>query len=100
MYFKNIEILHRKIGPSHPPFIIAEMSGNHNQSLDRALAIAEAAAKAGAHALKLQTYLKGNFLSMTLTACGRANPFMNFTKRHIPHGNGINRYLTSAGNSA
>lgn len=46
----------RMIGRNHPPFIIAEMSGNHNQSLDRALSIVDAAAKSGAHALKLQTY--------------------------------------------
>jgi pseudaminic acid synthase len=53
---EQITISQRKIGSTNPPFIIAEMSGNHNQSLERALEIVEAAAKAGAHALKLQTY--------------------------------------------
>jgi pseudaminic acid synthase len=45
-----------KFGLTHLPFIIAEMSGNHNQSLERALEIVEAAAKSGVHALKIQTY--------------------------------------------
>jgi N-acetylneuraminate synthase len=51
-----ITIAGRTISLEHPPFIIAEMSGNHNQSLDRALEIVDAAAASGAHALKLQTY--------------------------------------------
>ena len=46
----------KKIGDDEKPFIIAEMSGNHNQSLDRALQIVDEAAKAGADAIKLQTY--------------------------------------------
>lgn len=45
-----------EIGRGRPPFIIAEMSGNHNHSLERALNIVSEAAKAGAHAIKLQTY--------------------------------------------
>lgn len=52
----RFNIVGRRIGRDEPPFVIAEMSGNHNQSLERALEIVEAAARAGAHALKIQTY--------------------------------------------
>lgn len=51
-----IKIQHAQIGQEYKPFIIAEMSGNHNQSLDRALEIVDAAAETGAQAIKLQTY--------------------------------------------
>jgi N-acetylneuraminate synthase len=51
-----IRIAGRTLGPGAGPMIIAEMSGNHNQSLARALEIVDAAAAAGAHALKIQTY--------------------------------------------
>lgn len=52
----EIIIGNQKIGNNFKPYIIAEMSGNHNQSLERALEIVDAAADAGAHAIKLQTY--------------------------------------------
>jgi pseudaminic acid synthase len=52
----TIKIGNYIIGDTYKPFIIAEMSGNHNQSLQRALNLVDAAAAAGAHALKLQTY--------------------------------------------
>lgn len=53
---RTIKIGNHLVGESHPPFIIAEMSGNHNQSLSKALKIVEAVAGTGATALKIQTY--------------------------------------------
>lgn len=52
----SVKIGDRLVGVDHAPFVIAEMSGNHDGSLDRALEIVDMAADAGAHALKLQTY--------------------------------------------
>lgn len=104
-----ISIQGRPVGRSHPPFVVAEMSGNHNQSLDRALEIVEAAAKAGAHALKLQTYTAdtmtldlaaGEFLLTILRAFGMVTLSTNSTKKLIPLGSGINQFLNVAANSA
>ncbi|QCJ40988.1 pseudaminic acid synthase [Bacillus sp. S3] len=63
----DIKIGNYIIGKDHRPFVIAEMSGNHNQSLERALKIVEEAAKTGAHALKIQTYTPD---TMTLNVNG------------------------------
>lgn len=66
----DINIGDRLIGATQPPMIIAEMSGNHNQSLERALQLVDAAAAAGAHALKLQTYTAD-----TITLASRNDSF-------------------------
>ncbi|HEX8569532.1 MAG TPA: pseudaminic acid synthase [Caulobacteraceae bacterium] len=52
----EIEIAGRKIGPAHEPFVICELSGNHNGSLERALEMIDAAAATGCDAIKIQTY--------------------------------------------
>lgn len=53
---KDLHIAGRAIGPSHPPYVIAELSANHNGRLDTALRIIGEAKKAGADAIKVQTY--------------------------------------------
>lgn len=52
----TLSIAGRRIGPDHPPYIVAEMSGNHNGDIDRAFRILDAAKAAGADAVKIQTY--------------------------------------------
>jgi N-acetylneuraminate synthase len=52
----SLRIAGRPIGPGHPAYLIAEMSGNHNGDIERAVAIVRAAAQSGADAVKLQTY--------------------------------------------
>ena len=52
----EITIAGRSIGAAHPPYVIAEMSGNHNHDIDRALRLIDVAADAGADMVKLQTY--------------------------------------------
>jgi N-acetylneuraminate synthase len=75
---KSVQIGRLSIGSGHPPVVVAEMSGNHNRSLDRALQIVDAAAKAGAQAVKLQTYTAA---TMTLPLAEREF-FVSDPKNH------------------
>lgn len=89
-----IKIGHKKIGKHTKPFIIAEMSGNHNQSLERALHLVDLAAEAGVDALKLQTYKpdtitldvhKGEFFIQDDSNLWKGNSLYNLYKEaHTP----------------
>jgi N-acetylneuraminate synthase len=80
----DIKIGKFKIGLNERPFIVAELSGNHNQSLDRALAIVKAAADAGAHAVKLQTYTPD-----TMTLNIKEGPFVINDPKSLWHGRSL-----------
>jgi pseudaminic acid synthase len=78
----DIKIGHITIGINHKPFVIAEMSGNHNQSLDRALQLVDAASEAGAHALKLQTYTADTITMKGAHTINDANSLWNGKELH------------------
>jgi N-acetylneuraminate synthase len=83
-FVPDIKLGKHFVGPTHSPFIIAEMSGNHNQSLDRALLMVETAAQSGAHALKLQTYTAD-----TLTLDVNSSDFVISDPKSLWHGRSL-----------
>jgi N-acetylneuraminate synthase len=94
------KIGNREIGRHARPYLIAEMSGNHNQSLDRALEIVDAAAASGADAVKLQTYTAEtmtlnlrtrDFVINDPAACGTAASSTSSTRKHTRPGSGMPR---------
>lgn len=87
----DIQIDNFIIGADHPPFIIAELSGNHQQQLDLAIAMVEAAAKAGVHAIKLQTYTAD---SMTLDV--KTDDFVIQEQDSLWHGQGLHSLYQKA----
>ena len=87
----NILIGGTEVGNDVPPFIIAEMSGNHNQSLERALMIVEAAADAGAQAIKLQTYTAD-----TITLDVEEGDFFIDDEKSLWKGNSLHELYTKA----
>ena len=91
MSANNFNIGPFEIGNNVRPFIIAEMSGNHNQSLDRALAIVEAAAKTGAQAIKLQTYTAD-----TITLDVHENEFKIQDEKSLWNGKSLHKLYAEA----
>lgn len=91
MSIKNFKIGPFEVGTTARPFIIAEMSGNHNQSLERALSIVEAAAKTGAQAIKLQT-----FTADTITLDVHDNEFKIKDEKSLWNGKSLHKLYAEA----
>jgi len=87
----TVEIAGRKIALSEPPFVIAELSGNHNHSLELALEMIESAAEMGADAIKLQTYTAD-----TMTLDCELNDFQIVEKDNLWQGNSLYKLYQKA----
>ena len=103
----SISIENRKISMDHPPYIIAEMSANHNGDIENAFKIIKEAKNASADAVKIQTYtadtitLKSNnedFLKKMVY--GLEEVYIIYTKKHTCPGIGINQFLNTLTRSA
>ena len=81
---QRMQIANREIDNTSPPFVIAELSGNHNGSLEQALKIVDAAAQAGVSALKIQTYTAD-----TMTLDSRESGFVISNEKSLWHGKNL-----------
>ena len=94
-------ILNRKISPNNKPFIVAEISANHNNNIDRALKLIDEAKRAGADAVKIQTYTADtitlnsknkDFQIRDKKVYGMVSIYMIYIKKALHPGNGIKKF--------